>query len=55
VVGNFYKKYTYVFHENSGILVAAATKRFLTSELVPLDSRFPEFAKQMEGKVLVGE
>jgi len=28
-----YEKYTYVFYENSGILVAAATKRFLHSEI----------------------
>ena len=51
-------KDTYVFYENSGNVVAAATKRFLKKhaghsftrslgELVPLDSRSPEFAKQM--------
>jgi hypothetical protein len=53
-VENFYKKYTYVFYENSGTLVAAATKRFLHSESVPPDSRFPEFVKQMKGEVVVG-
>jgi hypothetical protein len=36
-------------------MVAAATKRFLNSESVPPDSKFPEFATQMEGKVTVAE